>query len=217
MCFASMGQNIPRRYIDRLQSTMELNGYQFLPEWNQYRQPFPGGFRSIILSVTVYEEGRTLEAHLGIRIHGVEQLVYPLLNMPSGFRDQSMTLVTPLNKVMGEETVREIAESIQDEDRLLLQMHTQLNKKGFSFLRQCSSIKALDELFNEQPMQHLMLINNQYHRCFRGLVLAHLAQRKDFNELVAIYRSQLFRDGAIEPIRNNYEKLVSFLESYSPN
>ncbi len=216
-CYASMSHKIPERYLNDLQRLMELNDYQFLPELNQYRQEFDGGFRCVILTVTPYEEGLYLEAHLGVRIDAVEDMVYPLLNGLSSFKNHSMTLVTPLNKVVGEQNIREFAETAKDEDRLVAQIQIQLSRKGFSFLRQCSSIKALDELFNEHPLQKLTLVNNQYYRCFRGLVLAHLCNRNSFQELTAFYRSRLFREGAIEPIRDNFEKLVSFLQNYSSN
>jgi len=196
---------------------MKRHDYHYLPEWNQFRQEFPSGFRSVILSVSQYNEGTFVEAHLGVRIHAVEELVYPLLNGLSQFGAHSMTLVTPLKKVCGDSVVRELAETQQDEERLILQIQDQLSRKGFSFLRQCSSTQAMDELYNEKPLEKLSLVNNQYYRCFRGLALAHLTGREPFQELTTFYRNFLFREGAIEPVRENFEKLVFFLEHYSPN
>lgn len=188
-----------------------------LPDWNQYRRPVENGFQCLILSATGYPDGTMLEAHIGMRHEQVEALVFPMLNGRPGFAANSMTLVTPLSRLFEEETGRHWLTNPEEEQRALSQIKEQLVQRGFSFLRQLQSLQALDELYNSNPMQALKLVNNQQHRCFRGLVIARLNQRPDFFELSAMYRNQLYRLGAQARDMEQFERLTSFLHTYSVN
>jgi len=212
-----MPNEILANILWQLRDFMALYEFKPLPEWNQYRRSVGNGFQCLILSATSYSEGTMLEAHIGMRHDQVESLVFPLLNGRPGFEANSMTLVTPLSRLFEADTSRYWLTSAEEEQQALEQIKQQLVQRGFSLLRQLQSLKALDELFNAHPMQPLKMVHNQQHRCFRGLVIARLNQRPDFFELAGMYRNQLYRLGAQAREMEQFERLTSFLHTYSAN
>ena len=200
-----------------MQGFMAPYGYDPVQSLNQFRKDIPGGFHCVIFSASPYPDGLLLEAHVGLRNNAVEDTVFPLLNGLPGFQPDSMTLVAPLGRLFGEHPERFSLQSPADEQQALARIQLQLERRGFSFLRQIQTLRALDELFNAHPTAPLRLVHNQFHRCFRGLAIAKLNQRGDFMKLAGIYRNQLYRLGAPEYVVDHFEKLSHILHSYSVN
>jgi hypothetical protein len=212
-----MAHDLLANLLVQLQDFMALYEYEPLPEWNQYRRSVDNGFQCLILSATSYPDGAMLEAHIGMRHDQVESLVFPLLNGRPGFEANSMTLVTSLSRLFEEDPGRYWLTGPEEEQQALEQIKERLVQRGFSLLRQLQSLQALDELFNAHPMQPLKMVHNQQHRCFRGLAIAKLNQRPDFFELAGMYRNQLYRLGAQSRDMEQFERLTSFLHTYSAN
>lgn len=71
-----------------------------------------------------------------------------------------------------------------------------------------------DVLYNREPTKKSLLLTNEWHRSLRGIILARLAQRGDWVQLVATYRSQLIRRGTPEPFVHRYARLADYLRIF---
>lgn len=214
-----MGAGTPSyvRIWDELKPFFKLHGFDCYPQLNQFRRPIPGGFQSVVLSMSAYPEGLMMEAQVGVRMDAVEEMVFPLLKLPASYRPHSMSLVTPIQNLFVPSSVRVFLENQRDERRALSQLEHRMTQRGFSFLNQISSPSALDEMYNDQPLRTLGIVHNQVHRCFRGMALAKVTNRNNQVELAELYRVQLHQCGARPDQIARFEQFLSFLKQYSPN
>lgn len=203
--------------VHALQPYLAPKGFLYLPKWEQYRKPTPSGFQSVIVALAPYEDLSLLEVHLGIRQDSVENLAYPFTNGLMGFQDNNMTLVTPLAKLHGHAFQRFEVRQPADGARAAQEILDQLEKGGLRFLDKYSRLEEMCSLFNRHPKHPLPLVHNQINRCLRGLVLARLNHRSDFEELGAIYRERLQVLRAPEAAVQKFDRLRNYLRSYSVN
>jgi hypothetical protein len=187
------------------------------PKLNQYRLIGNDGFQCVIYSWSHYDELSLLEIQVGIRIDAVESLIYPLSDGLSGFGPDSMTLVTPLSKLRGKRHQRYKIESEEDVRKAAKEIVEWLREDGLPFLDRYSQLEAMDELFNDQPEKLLPYIHSAANRCLRGITLAKLTGRDDFERLVRVYRQQLQLQRAANLTLARYDQLVDLLRQYLEN
>ena len=191
--------------------------FQWQAPLHQYRRETNLGFQCVILAFSHYDDLSLLEAHVGIRLDAVENLAFPFTNNPAGFRGDSMTLVTPLARLFGRRHERHELATEADADAAASQIVRQLESEGLSFLNRYFNSRLMDVLFNEEPEKLLPYLHNATNRCLRGITLARLTQRDDFETLVRAYRQQLSLQHATEAAIARFEQLVNILRTYSEN
>ncbi len=201
----------------RLQSYFEKRDFIFLPQLNQFRRVTGPGFQCGIMSMSHYEDTSLLELHLGLRDDATEQLAFSYTNGLSGFRPNSMTLVTPIAKLYDQPFQRFSIQRSSDADAVLATLVQQLNDRGLIFLNRYSQTEDLEQLFNADPETPLPLLHNQVHRCIRGLALAKLMSRHYFESLAERYLHCLYQLAAPEKTIQSYKRLWNFLRTYSLN
>lgn len=209
--------NLKESIIAELRPFFEQKGFLHLPKWEQFRKPTATGFQAVIISLADYDDLSLLEIHLGVRQDAVENLAYPFTNGLMGFRESSMTLITPLAKLHGHAYQRFELKGTSDMSGPLTKIHDQLQKGGLSFLEKYTRLEEMEQLYNRHPKHNLPLVHNQINRCLRGMVLAHLNQRPDFDDLAIIYRERLQELRAPEVTIQKFERLRDYLRSYSQN
>lgn len=210
---------------DTLEATLNESLSPFLaalafipfPKLNQYRLASNEGFQCVIYSWSHYDDLSLLEIHVGIRLDAVENLAFPLTNGLPGFAPDSMTLVTPLAKLRGKRHQRYKIETEEDVQKAWKEIEQHLRDDGLAFLNRYSDLDAMDALFNDQPEKLLPYIYNAANRCLRGITLAKLTGRGDFDRLVRAYRQQLKLQHATDVTMEKYEQLVDLLRQYSDN
>ncbi len=210
-------QALESRLDGELGSFLAAAGFTPRPELNQYRRSAEEGFQCVIHSWSHYDDISMLEIHVGIRLDAVEGLAFPMTNGLPGFVPDSMTLVTPLAKLRGRRHHRYKIESEKDVEEAVDEIKKWLKEDGLPFLEKYSNLEAMDALFNDQPAKLLPYIHNAANRCLRGITLAKLTGRDNFERLVRIYRQQLELQHATDVTREKYERLVEFLRAYSEN
>ena len=202
-------------FHQQIQPFLKKKDFIFVPAFQQYRHLTPLGFQCIIFSFSHYPDVSILEMHLGIRADEVEQLAFSFTNGLPGFRSDSLTLVTPMAKLMEKSFERfelkdETSCSIAVQELML-----QLDRRGWLFLNQYSRLEQLHKLYNEQPDQPLPLVHNQINRCIRGITLAKLTHADEFNALGETYRDALLKSDVLRIHQHKVQRLYQFLRSYS--
>jgi hypothetical protein len=213
----SRAQQTERWLQELLNTELGQRGLEWIPHLHQFRQVFPGGFFCVILSVSGYPDCALAEAHVGIRLDDVENLSFPHTNNPLGFQPNSMTLVTPLARLLGERLLRYEIFKEEDAKSVAWQMLPLLIEKGLPFLAKYQDAHAMERLYNEQPHFPVPYLHNPIHRCFRGIALAKLVGNTEFSHLCSTYRQVLKNRFAPEQTILKFEELVTFLKDYSQN
>lgn len=216
-CGTSGADSLKKRLVHGLVSKLRGKDYVYTPQWEQFRKPTASGFQSLILSISSYPDVSIFELHLGVRLDAVENLAYPFTNGLMGFQANSMTLVSPLAKLHGRAFQRFEIAPTGDVDAPLAEIAGQLERGGLSFLEKYNRLEEMEQLFNRHPHHPLPLVHNQINRCLRGLVLARLANRTGFEKLASLYRNRLQVLRAPDATLHKYDRLRSYLRSYTPN
>lgn len=213
----SSAQVLEERVESVIGDFLEDFDFQWHSSLHQYRRETNLGFQCVILAFSHYEDLSLLEAHVGIRLDAVENLAFPFTNNPAGFRGDSMTLVTPLARLFGRRHERHELATEKEADAAARQIVQQLESEGLPFINRYFNLRRMDALFNEAPEKLLPYLHNATNRCLRGITLARLTQRDDFEALVRACRQQLRLQFATEAAIARFEQLVNILRTFSEN
>lgn len=207
-----------KRLYEQLNPLFNRNGYEALPMKKQFRQTSKSGFRSVLFTLNGDKEEKTLDVQLGIRFNLVEELVHQFLGGRKEVGKDSITVITSLARLKHHKqkrlVINENEESLQN---TIQHISTILQEKGFSFLNSFSNLHRADKMINRKPSRHCPIMFNQIHRCFKGIAMARLLHRTDFEKLVSIYRNYLYSQWAPLEVTDSYNRLVRYLKYFSFN
>jgi hypothetical protein len=192
-------------------------GYAFMPEKKQFRRTTPTGFENILFAVSDYDDETWIEINFGVRHEQIEHIVQQFLGNLADFREDANTLVVSVGKYNDTKYFRY---KVQNEDDLMItceEIKRFFLTRGFDFMQQYASLRAIYLLFNDEPRKPCKYLYNQNHRCFKGLVAARLCNSERFLKLGDVYRNALMRMGATPDEMFSFERMLSFLLYLSVN
>ena len=211
-----MPENVEKRLLELLKPFFEKQGFHLLTNLHQYRKATSSGFQNIILSVSG-REPVLVEVNIGTRIDLVEELAYQFTTGLRSYQQDSNTLVTSIGRIMQQPYFRFEINQADDVTTVADKICNFMQEQGFGFLEKYSTISALDQLFNDKPREKLPYAYNHMNRCLRGIVLARMADRRDFTAIAATYRNTLVKSSTAPPLLEKYDKLVNHLKTFSFN
>jgi hypothetical protein len=200
-----------------LHSLFQEQEFVFMPNRHQFRRNLGNGFQNVVLSCEKNPTELHVEVHLGCRLNLIEDLAQQFLRGNESYRYESSTIIVSMGKLLNNKVFDfEISNKTEAAD-CAQQIFGFMQQQGFSFLNEVCSLKAVDKIMNEKPIKPVSYLNNQSHRCFKGLIAARLCDNPRFLDLVEIYSDTLQRQGQPECVRLNYDKLVNYLLYFSFN
>lgn len=200
-----------------LQDYLYKQKFDLLIQHSQLRKKTEQGFINIIPSVSPIGQACLLEIYLGSRIDPVEQLVNQFSRHLIDFQAESNTVLTSwahleeqpiyrLNIANGQELALATEKVIQF-----------LEIKGLAFLEQSTQISVLDEWVNDRHLFPNPHIKNVFHRCLRGMVLAHLNHNPKLIEIGDYYQQKLAQLARPDREQVGFAQLFKFLSNFSVN
>lgn len=201
----------------KLEEYLKPKGFTLVGRLNQFRKTSSIGFQTVIVSLSHYDDLSILEVHLGVRNDLIEKMAFQFTNGSPIYREDSLTLVASVGKLQGKRWLRHEIQSGQDLTTALQQTLLFLEQKGLAWLERHQKTNVIDHVLNEDPFERTLLMPNQIHRCYRGLVAAKMNHREGFSLLVNAYRTLLDELLAPEYQKEVFERLRVFLEEYSVN
>ena len=213
---ATQVEEIQHKAFGYLRAFFEDYGFTSYPQLKQFRRPTATGFQNVMVS-TSGEGPFTMEFHLGIRSELVEALAYQFLAAPVGFSQHATTVTVPLFRIDDSIPRKFHFHRPNDVDVACSLAIRSLRTHGFDFFADNNSIHALDRMLNAFPEEPSPYLYNQVHRCFRGLVVAKMAQNGAMPYLMETYKHVLEQRAVPERLRVGYERLVVFLHHHSLN
>jgi hypothetical protein len=180
--------------------------------YKQFRKSDENGFQNAVFSCVQDDQVFTAEVHLGVRIHAVEQLVQPFLDLLLDFRGEANTLLIPAGKLTGQKYLRFKAADEKDVKIIVEQIKELMNTTGFDFLAKASQINTLHEWFNCPPTLPNFYFHNQIHYCFKALAVAKLTQTSHFKELLETYTLWLTQCNPTQNTSDKFNLFVRYLQ-----
>ncbi|MDF9800618.1 virulence-associated protein VapD [Catalinimonas alkaloidigena] len=202
--------------IKELEPFFRNREYQWLAHYHQFRKQRKIGFDNVLINVNGSKPG-LLDIKLGIRLDLVEQLAYQFTMGLSDYQEHSNTLVVKMGELIAQPHLRFEIKHEDDIKEAALRIIGFMQTKGFAFLEKYNDVNHLDQLFNEYPDQKLKYAYNAFNRCLKGIVLARLAERRNFQQLILTYRHYLLKRDTASQLIEKYDKLSRFLKNFSLN
>ena len=132
-----------------------------------------------------------VEGHCGIQVKAVEEVVVPFLNGVRSLAADSHTIISSTAKLNRQSIHRFLVHSDTTAEDAARQMIDTIHHHGEDFWSHFSQLNTLDSLFNSPSEQTSRLVNNVPQALMRGLVVAKLLERPDFEQLVNEQRVRL--------------------------
>lgn len=169
-----------------------------------YRLDFYDGYKK--------ENGYTVSPSLAIRMDKVEEIFHMVSGFEPQYQKDTPTIWPTIKDLRKAKDGYEYAlDSAQDLEPLAAELFRIFSDIALPFLENNSSIEAIDKLLNLNPESESSVFNAMYKRFYRALIVAKLAKRANYEQIVETYRQHLLEDGGYH--LENYEKLVKILDS----
>ncbi len=204
-------------FVKQLLPFFKKWGFEYIDVYSQFRKIDKMGFKNVILSISQYEDEIWIEVTLGIRKDEVERLTQPFLSSLSDFQNHTTTISVSLGKLNQNPYFRYKAENEEDLEVCAEELMKFMTEEGMTFLEEKNSLQELDLIFNKLPKVPILYVHNQFHRFFKGIVLAKITNNPKYDELVELYYRTLIHQKANETIQSNFKRLTVFLVNYSIN
>ncbi len=200
-----------------LQPVFARQGYKELHQKKQFRQQGSKGFKSFRLSLSEGSEGQLVKIQLGIRLNKVERLVEQFIDGPEELPADNQTVLASVSRFYKVEKTDYLFTNESRLQHTCQEIAQFMHRKGFHFLEAISKLRNLDALINRKPKRLSPYMNNQVHRCFKGIAIASILHRTDFEKLVTVYSNYL--NSQLEPreVADNFSRLVNYLRYFSFN
>ncbi len=209
---------LQENYIyNTLRPIFKEQGYTFFPQQKQFRFASRNGYRAVLIHVNGNSAQQSIDLQLGIRLDVVEELVNQFLQGVSMGCEESATIIASYSRLVHNPCKRFLVTDAADLESVCLRMAAFMQSSGFRFLESFDRLRKIDGLLNRKPEQSSPFLQNQMIRCFKGLVIAKLTHRTDFNQLAKTYFTFLNKHWADQSVTANYKRLVKFLRFFSIN
>ena len=191
--------------------------FTLLSEKKQFRRKTAVGFQNIVLSSVSYATDTVLDVNFGVRNDQIEQIAQQFLNNLPDFRPDVNTFLLSIGRFSGLPYNRYKIHSDHELTAVCRQIKAFFDTQGLPFLEQNCTLASLDSLLNSQPALPCLYVYNQTHRCYKGLVAAHLNHNPNYDALVDVYRHALVQLTQNPHEQVNFERLITYLAHYSAN
>ncbi|MEM6362237.1 MAG: hypothetical protein AAF731_19265 [Bacteroidota bacterium] len=203
--------------ISALGSCCTTRGFKFSGANGQFTRDFSGGFQSIIIATTQYENDIVAEIHLGIRHERIENMIYGVTKGLKEFESNSHTILISMGRLLGKRYHRYTCQNIVDVLNAQMELEAFMDDHGSYFLNQITDMGRLHGLFNTFSDYNDQLFYNDYIRAIKGLTIARLVDFNSYQELKYQYERRLKRANYPKSYESSYNALVLLLDSYCEN
>lgn len=199
-----------------LSREFEKHGYVWNSQLNQFRKSSSSGFSNIIVNTANYDEQLFIDVHFGVRFEAVERTTMLFLNMPLDYQANSNTLITGINSFQKEKKTR-VAQNHEELSGLSREVLEFFESDGYEFLERMSILENAEADINRHPNLPSNLCPNPIYRCFRGVVMARLANNPRWNDIHKAYLHYLESSKASHHLIESYMKLIGYLNAFGLN
>jgi hypothetical protein len=181
------------RLIDPIATALASDGYKFKSASGTFEREVGGYIRRFQLVVTDAKPGWMVRPNVGIRV----KLVEDILHRHSGFERKHQAGTTTVGGSVGELRDGRLTACqfpIKKEDdpaSSALPILEVYRSFAVPYFDKFSDLAAIDQLLNADLSQRVSGVGPPFLRLSRGLIVAHMLRRPDFDDLASRYSEQL--------------------------
>lgn len=169
-----------------------------------YRLDFYGGYDR--------DKGYIVSPSLAIRIDEIEDIYHKVSGFEPQFQKDTPTIWPTIKDLQRAKDGYEYElDSVEDKTPVVEKLFSIFKDIGLPFLEKNSSIAAIDKLLNSNPENENSIFDTPVPRFYRGVIVAKLAKRENYEQIVETYRKYLSQVNGYH--LDNYEKLIKILNS----
>lgn len=206
-----------KHIFKHLQPVFHFHGFEITPDRKQFRKESSLGFKNVHFTVCGNAHEPLIKINLGLRINKVEDLVEQFLPEQGVNSDDKLTVAASTGRFFQYNHYPTLFTNERNLQDIYSEISSFMMQKGFRFLESMSKLKRIDEFLNKKPDFPIPFVPNQVHRCFKGIAIASILHRTDFDKLVTIYSRYLHSHRASAEVRKSFKRLVNYLRYFSFN
>jgi hypothetical protein len=196
-----------------LSKALLSSGFRLNKSEGAFVRKIPGGLQKIFVPLIDYNPDFIFSLMVGIRLDAVEDIFNRFSGAQGQGQQKTLTSMTPLayftegrRKDYKVSTPAEIEIALSD-------LASVIESKILPFLKQYHDVQSLDSAINTTTPTEFDTSNLASH-AMHSVILAKLAGKNRFNDLVAKYENEM--KGHIPADRERFTRLVAYLQSLSP-
>lgn len=201
--------------LNQLSVYMKTNGFTWRRPSEEMYKNIPVGRLGYFVVFNYYRPilTWTVRPVAMIRLNAVEEIFHKTSGFEERYHRTSYTIGCTLTEYLT--GVSDLYERLEFRDDveieyLALELFARFNNDAKPYYEKFANVEAMDRLLNDQPDIHSIHGGVEPLRCQRGLILAKLARRVDYDHLEQVYRAKLesFNDGFYLPAFENLRLLL---------
>jgi hypothetical protein len=209
--------NIKAKLLEKISSDLEQKGFNLIKsrDWFVRKAEKRIDYFWIVFN-SDEKYGYRVIPSLAIRINQVEDIFHLSSSFEKKYQKYTHTVITEIWRYMNDESNYQY-KLVSEEDIEIVgqKLICDFENEALSFFDKYSSLRDLDILLNDYPNEENVYQIMDYMRCSHGAILARLCCRKNYTELISIYRNRM-RNQDKGYYLSRFEKLIEILNIY-PN
>lgn len=209
-----MSSKLPSLLLDAVGAELNLFGFKLMKGKKRLMRRSHGRTEVFGLPVVDYAPTYYVRPWAGIRFDEIENLFHQTSGFEPAYQSDTHTIGVDFWRIYGTDGYDIPFREEADVTTVASQLLTIFREKAQPYFEQFSTVAAVDVALNDQPNEPCIHGGMPSNRCSRGVIVAKLTGRKNYDELVSIYRSILIKDnnGFYLPA---FESLLDRLEGIS--
>ncbi len=205
---------LKNRLLNELATLLEPHGFVLVRRMDWFIRK---GATSLIYQLAFYggyskDAGYTIAPAVALRIEEVEKIFHKVSGFEPKYQKDTPTINPTIKDLIKAKDNYEFELSSTKDLYLVVDKFFQIFKDiALPFLKENSSIAAIDRLLNSNPENENSIFYIPHLRFYHGTIVAKLNHNPNYQQIVETYRGYLARDNGF--YLNDYERLLALLEN----
>jgi hypothetical protein len=201
---------LKKLFLDELQKHLAPYNFRLVRAMDWFARKEGNITRIFQVSFHNSASGFGIVPGLGIRIHEVEKLYHDACGVEKTFRSHTLTINPALRDISKDVEYEYSLQSPQDIPPLTEKIVRVFRNTALPIFESSSSLEEIDKILNDEPDKETPYYGI-YLRQYKGIIVAKLNNRKDYEYLTELYRNKL-KEIAGDFYIEDYEKILALLE-----
>ena len=200
--------------LETLKPVLQSHGFEYSGKDGIFIRALEGVSHFFYLRFLKSQGGYEVEPGAGIRIDVVETIFHKVSGVPLEDQRDSASIGIALHRLSGNRAPRVLwLTAPADVTPAANGLIRVFEDHALPYYEKCSTVEAVDVLLNDEAWENSPHTVLEWNRAAIGLIAAKLSGRRNFDELVGVYREKLGRISRGFYLAR-FEKLVTILEEF---
>ena len=189
-----MSNKLPLLLFDAVGAELKPFGFKAMKSKKRFVRRVENRIEVFGLPVVHYTPTYYARPWAGVRFDEVEEIFHQTSGFERAFQSDTHTVGIDFWRIWGTEGYDIPLQEDADVTAVVSRLLTIFQEKALPYYEQFHDLPSVDAALNDQPNEPSVHCGMPSNRCSKGIIVAKLTGRANYDELVSIYRSTLKLD-----------------------